>query len=90
MRDQGVSLLENFPNCSQDLNPIETAWRELRARVAETEPESREGGADFIARLRNAVAWVNSNRADYLQHLCNSQKDRARDVIAQDGGRTKH
>ena len=90
MRDQGVSLLENFPKCSQDLNPIETAWRELRARVAETEPESREGRADFIARLRNAVAWVNSNRADYLQHLCNSQKDRARDVIAQDGGRTKH
>ena len=33
MRSQGITLLENCPKCSQDLNPIEIAWREVRARL---------------------------------------------------------
>ena len=90
MREQKISLLENFPKSSQDLNPIETAWREVRARLACTEPSSREQRNAFIRRLRQAVVWVNKNRAAYLQELCTSQKKRARDVQVAKGTRTKH
>ena len=90
MREAGIHLLEDFPKCSQDLNPIETAWRELRARLAATEPADRESRGDFIVRLRNAVAWVNSSRKPYLKYLCSSQKERAKDVKTQKGARTKH
>ena len=90
MRACGVHLLENFPKCSQDLNPIETAWRELRARLMTTEPVHIEHRQDFVVRLRNAVAWINLNRAAYLRKICSSQKPWARDVQAARGNRTKH
>ena len=90
MRDEGIKLLENYPKCSQDLNPIEVAWRELRARLSQTEPARRETRGEFVARARRAVSWVNRNRADLLKRLCASQKQRARDVIAASGARTKN
>ena len=90
MREQGLTLLENYPKSSQDLNAIETAWREVRNRLAETEPDSRETRDQFIIRLRNAVAWVNANRGEYLLHQCRNQKDRARDVKKLGGARTGH
>lgn len=90
MQENGVQLLERYPKCSQDLNVIETAWRELRERIHATEPMRMEDRESFLKRLRLAVQWVNRNRRDYLRHLCLSQKDRARDVILLDGGRTKH
>ena len=49
--------------------------------------ESRD---KFIVRLRAAVAWVNLRRQVYLLKICMDQKDRARDVIKMQGGRTKH
>ena len=92
MRDQGIVLLENDPKCSQDLNPIETAWRELRARLAVTEPVHMEPRDAFVVRLRAAVAWVNKHRKAYLLELGRSQKTRARDVLdaKPPGNRTKH
>jgi transposase len=91
MQEQGLVLLENYPKCSADLNPIEEAWRELRARLASTEPADMEDRATFLVRLRQAVAWVNVNRANRLQWLCKSQKERARDVLRAKppGARTK-
>ena len=92
LKEQGIVLLENYPKCSQDLNPIETAWRELRARLATTEPEKMEDRDTFIDRLRLAVRWVNKNRARFLQKLCTCQKEWAQDVLDADppGARTKH
>ncbi len=90
MHEQGISLLENFPKCSQDLNPMETAWRELRARLAVTAPSYLEGRDHFIRRLRAAVAWVNTNRKSYLKYLCQCQKEWANDVQEALGGRTRH
>ena len=86
------SLLTNYPKCSQDLNPIETAWRELRARLADTEPARIESRAAFIQRLRAAVAWINRNRHDYLLEICTAQKAWAKDVqkATPPGGRTSH
>ena len=81
MKDVGIQLLENFPKSSQDLNSIETAWRELRGRLAETEPAQMETREEFIIRLRLAVRWVNRNRGDYLAELCSNQKEKAHDVL---------
>ena len=90
IESSGIELLERYPKCSQDLNVIETAWRELRARLYATEPAGLEDRAAFVARLRSAVAWVNRNRQSYLRERCFAQKERAKDVIALNGGRTKH
>ena len=72
------------------LNAIEAAWREVRARLAATEPDSMETRDRFIVRLRAAVAWVNVRRRAYLVKICTDQKERARDVIALNGSRTRH
>ena len=61
-----------------------------RNSLAQTEPTRMENRTQFVARLRLAVAWMNRRHASYLQHLCASQKERARDVIDAEGGRTKH
>ena len=90
MREVSITLLDRFPKCSQDLNPIETAWREVRARLRATEPTTREDRDAFVIRLRAAVAWVNIHRAAYFRTLCSSQKAWAQDVIDGNGRRTKH
>ena len=83
--------MTHYPRCSQDLNPIETAWREIRARLGETEPTHVESRAAFIRRLNRAVKWVNKRRATKLRELCVDQKERAVDVLAAKppGGRTR-
>lgn len=88
----GVELLECFPRCSQDLNPIEVVWRELRARLADTQPVAMETREEFIVRLRQAVDWVNKNRGDYFEYLCGCQKEWAQDVLeaTPPGARTRH
>ena len=90
LREQGITLLDKYPKCSQDLTAIETCWREVRARLFSTEPTRLESRDQFILRLRAAVSWVNRNRKEYLEKLCSDQKERARDVMEMDGGRTKH
>lgn len=92
MEDENIELLEDFPKCSQDLNPIEVAWREVKARMDDTLPSKSEARVGFIRRLHRAVAWVNANRANYLWHLCHAQKEWAKDVCQAKppGARTKH
>ena len=90
MHGVGLTLLMNYPKCSQDLNAIKTAWRELRWRSSDTEPTNIETRAAFVIRLRNAIAWLNKHRAEYFMELCTSQKERARDVRDAQGARTKH
>eukprot|EP00973_Karenia_brevis_P057693 8025966-Karenia_brevis.AAC.1 len=89
MKEINLKLVENYPRCSQDLNAIENAWKILRDRLFETLPESRESREDFIARLRNAISWVNRNKYDELLFLCTNQKQRAQDVQDLKGSRTK-
>ena len=90
MKVAGVVLLNHYPKCSQGLNPIETAWREVRARLAETQPTAVERRDAFIVRLRASIAWVNRSRADFLYRICNSQVDWACDVLKLKGSRTSH
>lgn len=49
-----------------------------------THLEKREA---FIARLRNAVRWVNEHRADKFLELCQGQVERAREVLERKGAR---
>ena len=45
-------------------------------------------GTEFIARLRAAVDWSNSNRSEQLWYFCTNQKERAAEGLLRDGGRT--
>ena len=58
--------------------------------LADTEPMRIEDRAACVKRMRLVVKWVNRNRSDYLRNLFYAQKERARDVKKQKGGRTKH
>ena len=89
MNRNGISVLKEFPKSSQDLNAIEVAWRELKARLHQTQPASLETRESFIRRLRNGVAWVNKHRAGKFLRLCQEQKKRAREVIKMKGARIK-
>ena len=80
MKRNNIQLLDHFPKCSQDLIPIEPVWRELRARLADTEPTHKESRDEFIVRMRNAVSWINRNRKEWLLHICSCQKEWAQDV----------
>ena len=92
LEDENIELLTNYPKSSQDLNPIETAWRELKSRLDVTMPEAFESRPQFVQRLHQAVAWVNKNRRDYFLKICRSQKAWARDVLeaTPPGARTNH
>ena len=70
MREIGVKLLKAYPERSQDLNAIEAAWRELRARLCDTEPRKVETRKEFIQRLRQAVPWANANREELVKAMC--------------------
>ena len=72
MRKRNIALLENYPECPQDLNPIETTWREVRSRLDNTQLVATETRADLVLRMRLAVSWVNRNRMDYFARLCSS------------------
>lgn len=92
MKEQNISLLEEFPKHSQDLNAIEAAWREIRARLDVTQPTEMERRDAFIRRLRAAVSWVNVHRREYFLYICYNQKERAQDCqgATPPGSRTKH
>ena len=85
----GMAVQQDHPKYSQDLNAIENAWAFLRSRLADTQPKQLESRAAFCRRLRSANLWVNKNRKTALRYLCRNQKERARDVLALKGGRTK-
>ena len=89
MKDINVALVEQYPKCSQDLNPIENVWNLLRDRVYETMPVEMESREEFVRRLRNAVDWLNRNKKEALMVLCLDQKKRARLVALNKGGRCK-
>ena len=85
----GMAVLQDYPKYSQDLNAIENAWKFLRDRIAATEPAGRESRAPFCARLRRAVAWVDRHHGQALLKLARNQRQRARGVLALEGGRTR-
>ena len=90
MKEISLTLVEEFPKCSQDLNAIENCWAVLRERLFATMPSdgTLERRDAFIRRLRAAVQWMNRNRREQLLKFCQNQKERAREVIDLKGSRT--
>ena len=86
-----VNLVQRYPKCSQDFNPIENAWDVVKDRLDETIPKKMETRDEFIHRYMSAVKWVNKHQAERLWDYCTNQKERARDCLANNppGGRTR-
>ena len=87
MRKIGLTLLQNYPKCSPDLNPIESVWKLLRDRLDATLPRESEHREAFMRRLRAAVDGINRNHVQYMRRLCSCQKEWARDVREVQGAR---
>ena len=59
LRRAGRDVVKNHPKHSPDLNAIEGRWHVLRQRLDVTAPTEIETRAEFLSRLRRAVAWLN-------------------------------
>jgi transposase len=88
LRQTGCPAVDH-PKHSPDLNAIEGWWKLLRQRLEVTEPEEFEGRAGFLVRLRRAATWLNSNRGAQVLQLCTNQKQRAHEVIALSGAKSR-
>ena len=89
LRKAGFAVVEDFPKHSPDLNAIEGWWARLRQRLEDTAPDSFESRKQFVARMRRTVSWMAANWREDALHLATNQKERARAVLAADGGRTR-
>ena len=84
----GVELVPDYPRSSQDFNAIENAWDLLRRRLDTTLPRAREDRDSFVARLWEAVRFVNRYRKDRLEELSRNQKVRCSECEQLKGART--
>ena len=84
----GVELVPDYPRSSQDFNAIENAWDLLRRRLDTTLPRALEDRASFVARLLEAVRFVNRYRKARLEELSRNQKVRCQECVDLEGGRT--
>ena len=89
MREAGRTVVQDFPKSSPDLNAIEGAGHLLRQRLEQTEHDEVEGRAEFLARLRRTVRWLNEDQAEALQEMRCNQKKRAADVFELNGAKTE-
>ena len=87
-----LTLVPDYPKCSQDFNAIENAWHILRERLDVTVPKKLESRQEFIDRLTAAVRWANQHRASQLWGLCRDQKKRADECLSRKplGARTSY
>ena len=84
----GVELVADYLRSSQDFNAIENAWDLLRRRLDTTLPRALEDRDSFVARLWEAVRFVNKYRKARLEELSRNQKVRCQECEDLDGGRT--
>ena len=75
-----------WPAFSPDLNPIETAWNEMKDWQARNYPEDRPLYTEL--RQRVTEAW-NAIGQDLLGQLIDTMPQRCQAVIDANGGHTK-
>ena len=61
----------------------------MRKRLEDTEPTKFENRANFVARLRRTVTYLNENNWEHAYDLCNNQIKRANAVIYLRGAKCK-
>ena len=84
----GVELVPDYPRCSQDFNAIENAWDLVRRRLDATLPRAMEDRDQFVARLWEAVRFINRHRKRRLEELSRNQKVRCLECEKLEGSRT--
>ena len=89
IREAGFRVLKRHPKYSPDLNAIERWWALLRLRLEQTAPTSMESRVIFLQRLRRTVTWMNAHRRREGRVLCHNQKQRAKDIRALKGAKSR-
>ena len=91
LQNIGIDMVDGYPVNSQDFNAIENCWKLLRDRLFETLPRGLEGRDAFIARLKEAVAYLNRHEKDRLWYCARNQRERCKACLSTKpvGGRTK-
>jgi hypothetical protein len=87
LRRAGCPVVSGHPKSSPDLNAIEGVWRLLKERLEATEPEGVETRAEFLARLRRSVNWLNEHKEEDMLNMCTNQKVRAKEVLERGGAK---
>ena len=80
----GINLLPDWPGNSPDLNPIENMWSEMKNRLRDKRPTSKEGIKKVCLQVWKKIG------VDYLQKLYESMPRRMQAVIQAEGGHTKY
>jgi transposase len=80
---QGVQLVEDYPACSPDLNPIESVWALLKQRRSKKYNAAGDVDKDELVRQCQEV-W-NEIKQEEIDNFCRHFK-RAADVVRANGG----
>ena len=84
-RRNGISLLDDWPSNSPDLNVIENCWSVIKSRVAAYRPSSR---AQLIETIK--LVWTTEITPEYCKSLVRSMPQRLKKVIQNKGYPTKY
>lgn len=82
--DYGVIILEPWPPCSPDLNPIENLWSLLKKKVILTCPANIPNLIEIVKEEFNGFC------TDYIEKLCSSMKRRVSVVLKSNGKGSKY
>lgn len=80
MNSERITLLENWPGSSPDLNPIEHCWTVVKKKVADMHPTSE---LDLIEKLK--TVWTQDITENYCRNLIESMPDRIQAVLKAQG-----
>ena len=90
LSNAGCDVLKKHTNYYPDLNAIEAWWNRLRRLMESRAPPMMETRAQFLLRLRKAMAWLNSNAKTEARRLCRGVKTRPEEVIRLKGAKCKY
>lgn len=83
--DNGISVLEDWPSNSPDLNVIENCWALMKTKVSEQRPTSEQA---LIETLKHV--WTQEITPEYCRNLVRSMPARIQAVLKNKGNPTKY
>ena len=85
LNDTGIEVLEPWPGCNPDLNPIENLWTMVKRKVSEMNPTSEQS---LIATIKKV--WVTEITPAYCEKLISSMPQRVQAVLRNEGHHCKY